>query len=104
MSDGNGDTGSGQAPAGEGQKPPIEYPAVYPFKVMGRAEQDFPAYVRTLFARLMGAEIAPEAITEQPSSKGTYVSVTVTVVLTSEVQRQFIYGELKGEPRIVYCL
>ena len=54
--------------AGEDSKKPlIEYPTVYPFKVMGLQEHGFKEYVRTLFRRLMGTEISPDSISEQPS-------------------------------------
>lgn len=86
------------------EKPPIEYPTHYPFKVMGKQEEDFSGWVRELFGRLFGAAIPDEAIAIQPSSKGTYVSVTVTLLLTSEAQRQQIYLGLQREKRIVYCL
>ncbi|MHB8879071.1 MAG: HP0495 family protein, partial [Myxococcaceae bacterium] len=79
---------------GPGKKPLIEYPTVYVFKVMGKQEHGFKAYVRLLFKRLMGTEIALDSISEQPSSMGKYVSVTVSVVLLSEEQRRSIYEQL----------
>lgn len=85
-------------------KPLIEYPAVYTFKVMGLQEGDFGAYVRQLFRRLMGTEISPDSVSEQPSSRGKYVSVTVTVVLLSEEHRRSIYGALHQEKRVLYYL
>jgi len=85
-------------------KPLIEYPTVYVFKVMGKQEHGFKAYVRVLFKRLMGAEIAEESISEQPSSKNKYISVTVSVVLLSEEQRRTIYEQLHKEKRILYYL
>ena len=103
MSDGDGKK-PGQIETQEGRPPPIEYPTIYPFKVMGRQEQDFSEYVRHLFGRLIGTEVARDSMTEQPSSKGKYVSVTVSVFLTSEEQRLRIYTALKAESRIVYYL
>lgn len=85
-------------------KPLIEYPTVYTFKVMGLQEGDFAAYVRQLFRRLMGTEISPDSISEQPSSRGKYLSVTVTVVLLSEEHRRSIYATLHQEKRVLYYL
>ncbi len=86
------------------EKPLIEYPTVYAYKVMGRPGNDFHGYVRSLFARLLGVEVTAEAIAENRSRQGTYVSLTVTVVLTSEEQRQTVYRHLHQDPRVVYYL
>ena len=104
--DGMGDGATqGRADDGQEKKPLIEYPTVYTFKVMGRQEPTgFVAYVRDLFRALMGTEISPDSIREQPSSKGTYVSVSVSVFLLSEEHRRSIYVRLKEEPRVVYYL
>ena len=104
--DGTGD-GATQGTTGDGeeQKPLIEYPTVYTFKVMGRQEpMGFVEYVRDLFRLLMGTEISPDSIREQPSSKGTYVSVSVSVYLLSEEHRRAIYARLRQEQRVVYYL
>ncbi len=88
-------------------KPPplISYPTEYAFKVMGKQENGFKEFVRQLFSRLMGSEVSPDSISEQPSRQGKYVSVTVTVVLLSEEQRQTIYAALhKEKRRILYYL
>lgn len=102
MSDGDEKKGAG--PGEDAQAPVIEYPTIYPFKVMGRQDEDFFEFVRHLFGRLIGTEVARDSMTEQPSSKGKYVSVTVSVFLTSEEQRRQIYTALKAETRIVYYL
>jgi putative lipoic acid-binding regulatory protein len=86
------------------KKPLIEYPTVYAFKVMGKQENGFKEYVRQLFRRLMGQEISPDSISEQPSSHGKYVSVTVSVFLLSEEQRRAIYAQLHKEKRVLYYL
>jgi hypothetical protein len=88
----------------EAQKPLIEYPATYTFKVMGKQEAGFVPYVRELFHRLMGQALAPDAIQEQPSSKGRYVSLSVSVRLESEEHRRSIYAELHRDERVIYYL
>jgi putative lipoic acid-binding regulatory protein len=82
----------------------IDYPTDYAFKVMGRQEHGFKEYVRQLFTRLMRSDISMDSISEQPSRQGKYVSVTVTVMLLSEEQRQSIYMALSKERRVLYYL
>ena len=86
------------------KRPLIEYPTVYHFKVMGKREHAFGEYVRRLFSRLMGSEVSPDAISEQLSRQGRYVSLTVTVYLLSEEHRHTIYTALHKEKRILYYL
>jgi uncharacterized protein len=88
----------------EKKKPLIEYPTVYTFKVMGRQEHGFREYVRQLFKRLMGTDVSPDSISEQPSSHGKYLSVSVSVYLLSEAQRVSIYTALQKEKRVLYYL
>ncbi|NMO21515.1 DUF493 domain-containing protein [Pyxidicoccus fallax] len=88
----------------EEKKPLIEYPAVYTFKVMGKQEHGFLEHVRDLFRKLMGSEISPDSIREQPSSKGKYVSLSVSVYLLSEEHRRSIYAELHRDERVIYYL
>ena len=93
-----------KTPSTEQPPPLIEYPTDYAFKVMGKQEHGFSEYVRLLFTRLMGTEISRDSISIQPSSKGTYVSLTVSVYLLSEEHRRTIYLQLHQENRIVYYL
>jgi len=88
----------------EEKKPLIEYPTVYTFKVMGKQEHGFRPYVAQLFKRLMGTDISPDSISEQASSQGKYLSVSVSVFLLSEEQRVSIYMALKKEKRVLYYL
>jgi putative lipoic acid-binding regulatory protein len=94
------------APAGEAEekKPLIEYPSIYTFKVMGLQEHGFGEYVRQLFKRLMGTEISQDSIREQPSSRGKYISVSVSVYLLSEEHRRSIYAQLHQDKRVIYYL
>ena len=86
------------------QKPLIEYPVVYPFKVMGKHEHGFREYVRRLFTRLLGREVSNDSLVERVSNQNKYLSVTVDVLLLSEEQRVHCYTELKKEKRILYYL
>ena len=86
------------------QKPLIEYPTVYAFKVMGKLEHGFADYIRAKFSRLMGTEVSPDSISENVSKQGHYVSLTVSVYLLSEEQRLAIYADIHVDKRIVYYL
>jgi putative lipoic acid-binding regulatory protein len=86
------------------KKPLIEYPTDYAFKVIGKQEHGFREYIRLLFKRLMGTDVSPDSIAELPSKGNKYLSLTVTVVLLSEEQRQHIYEQLHKEKRILYYL
>ena len=97
------DTGAEQPESPE-RKPLIEYPTTYTFKVMGKQEHGFREYVRGLFHRIMGQEISPDSMSEQPSRGEKYLSVSVTVLLLSEEQRRHVYTELHKEKRIIYYL
>lgn len=85
-------------------KPLVEYPTDYAFKVMGKRDEDFTEYIRVKFSQILGADIGSEAIAENVSKQGTYISVTVTVRLTSEEQRLKIYADIHTDKRIVYYL
>lgn len=86
-------------------KPLIEYPTQYDFKVVGKLEHGFSEYIREKFSRLLGTEVSRDSITENVSKQGHYVSLTVSVQLTSEAQRLAIYADLHNDkPRIVYYL
>jgi uncharacterized protein len=105
MTEGNGDPRKpGTAPEIEEKKLTVEYPTDYTYKVMGVQAGDFRDYVRALFERLMGGPVSEAALSEQPSSKGKYLSINVTVHLLSEEQRRAIYAELHRDPRVVYYL
>ncbi len=88
----------------EEKKALITYPTIYTFKVMGRQEHGFREYVRQLFKRLMGTDISNDSLSEQPSSMGKYLSVSVSVYLLSEDQRRAIYEQLHREKRVLYYL
>lgn len=104
MTEGNGDPRKRGAEPQDEKKPLVEYPTHYTYKVMGVQAGDFRDYVLALFTRLMGAPLAAGALSEQPSSKGKYLSINVTVYLRSEEQRRAIYAELHRDPRVVYYL
>jgi uncharacterized protein len=85
-------------------KPLIEYPSVYAFKVIGLRGTGFEALMAQLFETGWGAGIPPEAVVENRSKGGKYVSLTISLELPSEQVRLQIYDLIHAEKRIVYYL
>jgi putative lipoic acid-binding regulatory protein len=71
---------------------------------MGRRGDGFEQFVRELFIELLG-ELASDAVSENVSQQGTYISLTVSISLSAEEQRLAIYAALHAaRPRILYYL
>ena len=84
---------SGTAPTEEAP-PKIEFPCLYPIKVIGHAVDDFEASVLATIERHTGA-LDPDLIQVKPSKQSNYLSVTVTIAATGEQQLQSIFTDLK---------
>jgi putative lipoic acid-binding regulatory protein len=81
----------------------IEYPSLFPIKVMGLHHETFiEAVVR--IASEHDAAFDPATLEHRPSSGGKYLSLTVTVTATSREQLDSIYRALSGHPLIKYVL
>ncbi|MEC7459872.1 MAG: DUF493 domain-containing protein [Pseudomonadota bacterium] len=74
--------------------PKIEFPCLYPIKVIGRAVDTFRAQVLEAIERHTGA-IDPNLIQLKPSKHSNYLSITVTIAATGEPQIQRIFSDLK---------
>lgn len=74
--------------------PRIEFPCLYPIKIIGRAEHRFEELVVEMVERHTG-KIDAELIRIQTSRKNNYLSVTVTIAATGEEQLQNIFTDLK---------
>ncbi|NKB34244.1 MAG: DUF493 family protein [Pseudomonadales bacterium] len=77
------------------QDPPkIDFPCLYPIKIIGKAVDDFQKSVVSAVERHTGT-ITADLIKVQPSRKNNYLSVTVTIAATGEEQLQSIFQDLK---------
>jgi putative lipoic acid-binding regulatory protein len=85
------------------QPPPLEYPALYVFRVIGRRSAHLREDIRRLVQSVVGA-LPDEALTERESSAGAYLAIHVACLLTSEEQRRDVYAKLKADPQIVFTL
>lgn len=81
----------------------IEYPSDFPIKVMGSMHDDF---AQTIAEVVMAFDpgFDPSTMEMRPSSKGTYLSLTVTVRATSREQLDDIYRALSGHPMVKVVL
>ncbi len=75
--------------------PKIEFPCLYPIKIIGHAVPDFQAIVITAVERHTG-NIDSHLVKSQPSKQNNYLSVTVTIAATGEDQLRNIFADLKA--------
>ena len=81
----------------------LKFPCSFPIKMMGRDTADFRKTVRSLVEKHTGP-IADEAIREAQSRKGNFVSVTITVIATSQEQLDNIYQDLSSHDDVLMAL
>jgi putative lipoic acid-binding regulatory protein len=74
--------------------PKIEFPCLYPIKIIGVASTEFQAEVVTVVER-HAWKISSDLIELQVSKKNTYVSVRITIAATGIDQLQNLFDELK---------
>lgn len=82
---------------------PLQFPCSFPIKVVGRHENDFEALVVGLVCGHVGAVPAP-GVRSRTSSKGRFLSVTVTVVAESREQLDDIYRTLTACEQVLFVL
>lgn len=81
----------------------LEFPCDFPIKIMGKESAEFQALARSLVEKHTGP-LADDAIVSALSRKGTFVSVTVTVVAQSQEQLDDIYRELTSNEAVLMAL
>lgn len=81
----------------------IEYPCDFPIKIMGAMHDDF---AQTIAALVIRHDPGFDAATVEmrPSSKGNYLSLTVTVRATSRAQLDDLYRALSSHPMVKVVL
>ncbi|GAB3285435.1 YbeD family protein [Parahaliea aestuarii] len=76
------------------QDPPkIEFPCDYPIKVLGRDKPEFRPTVLAVFER-HAPGFDSETIVVKGSSKGTFMSLTITITATGPEQLKALHEEL----------
>ena len=76
------------------ERPKIEFPCLYPIKIIGHSIENFKGIVISQVERHTGP-IDPELIVEKKSRKNNYVSVNITIAATGEKQLGKIFEDLK---------
>ena len=86
------------------EKPVIEFPVDdYPIKVIGAAGEAFLAEVAAIVQGHDQA-FAADTVVSQPSSKGRYVSLRLSIRATSEAQLKALHTELMAHPQVKLVL
>ena len=81
----------------------IEFPCLFPIKMMGRDTPEFRATARALVEKHVG-EVADDAVTAALSRNGNFVSITVTIEATSREQLDAIYREVTANEDVLMAL
>lgn len=79
------------------------FPCEFPIKMMGRDTPEFRAAARELIENHVGP-VADDAIKSNLSSKGSFVSITVTVTATSQQQLDDIYRDVSAHDDVLMAL
>jgi putative lipoic acid-binding regulatory protein len=81
----------------------IEYPSDFPIKVMGEMQD---AFAQTIVELVIQHDPSFHAgkMEMRPSTKGTYLSLTVTVWATSREQLDNLYRALSSHPMVKVVL
>jgi putative lipoic acid-binding regulatory protein len=83
----------------EQEPPKIEFPCDYPIKVLGRSTEVFRSVVLEIFERhAPGFDEA--GIVEKGSSKGTFVSLTITITATGPEQLDALHKDLMATGQV----
>jgi putative lipoic acid-binding regulatory protein len=81
----------------------ITYPSDFPIKIMGAMQDDFASTMVELVQR-HDPDFHAGKMEMRPSSKGTYLSLTVTVRATSREQLDNLYRALSSHPMVKVVL
>ena len=81
----------------------IEYPSDFPIKIMGVMHE---AFAQTMLEVVLSHDPTFDAgkMEMRPSSKGTYLALTVTIRATSREQLDNLYRELSSHPMVKVVL
>ena len=76
------------------QEPPrIEFPCDYPIKVLGRSSSEFRDIIFEVFER-HAPGFDRTTITVKDSAKGTFTSLTITIIATGKPQLEALHQDL----------
>jgi hypothetical protein len=81
----------------------LEFPCVFPLKIMGRTEPGFAQSVLDVVLR-HAPDFDSASMEMRASREGNYLSLTCTINATSRAQLDALYRELTGHPGVVMVL
>jgi putative lipoic acid-binding regulatory protein len=81
----------------------IRFPCSFPIKMMGRDTEEFRATAREIVEKHAGV-VADEAVKTAFSRNGNFVSVTVTIIATSQEQLDDIYRDATAHDDVLMAL
>jgi len=81
----------------------LEFPCKFPVKMMGRKGSSFRDAALSIIEQHTGT-IDEDAVRIMPSSGGNFVSITVTIDASSQVQLDDIYRDLSAHEEILVAL
>jgi putative lipoic acid-binding regulatory protein len=81
----------------------LEFPCEFPIKMMGRDDDGFRRIALEVIERHAGP-IESHAIRESSSSQGNFLSITVTIMATSQQQLDNIYRDLSEHELVLVAL
>lgn len=81
----------------------LEFPCVFPIKVMGKKNEEFDLEVITIVRRHV-PDLGEAAVKSRDSRNGRFVSLTITINATSQAQLDAIYVELTRHPSVLMAL
>lgn len=81
----------------------LKFPCEFPIKAIGKAEADLSQVIFDIVAKHV-PNLKAEQIAFRHSEKKQYVSLTITIIATSQKQLDAIYQELTANERILFVL
>ncbi len=81
----------------------IEFPCLFPIKVMGKNEPDFAQSISDLLLQ-KNSGFKPEDIEMRPSSGKRYIGLTVKVWVNNQTELDEIYQSLTQHPMVQVVL
>ena len=87
----------------EDQKSLIEFPSVFPIKVMGEAHVDFTVVITALIQDIT-PNFDANHIETRASAAGKYISLTCNVHVVSQAELDAIYQVISQHPMVKFAL
>lgn len=83
---------------------PLQFPCLFPIKIMGLNDDSLLPEIVTIIARHVMNFNPKSDVAVKHSNKGTYLSITATIVATSKEQLDNIYMELHKHKLVKFML